>query len=115
MLWRFAFGLTLIALAAKAEDPQRTAICEITRNPGAFDHKLIEVTGFASLAFEGFNLFNLECPGNDFIWIEYGGTRSSPAIFVGGPGPNKKRRADLRVEGIPIPLGVDAKFNEFIA
>src|SRR5271168_3804404 len=113
MLSRFAFGLTLIALAANAEEPQRVTVCEIKQNPAAFNHKLVEVTAFASLEFEGFNLFDLECLGNVFIWIEYGGTRRSSAIFVGGSDPDKKRLADLRVEGIRIPLRVDAKFTDF--
>ena len=45
----------------KRAERSKVSVCELKRDPLAFNHKLVEVTGFISHGFEDFTLFDPEC------------------------------------------------------
>jgi len=99
--------------------PTKVTLCELSKNPGTYNHKLVELTSFVSFAFEDFSLFDPECEissknGDVSIWLTYGGTARSGAVYCcPGEGAKEVRREDVSVEGIPIPLVANNKFTDF--
>ena len=49
-------------VAAAEEQPAAVTICQLKSDPAAYNHKLVEVTGFVSHAFEDFTVFDPTCP-----------------------------------------------------
>lgn len=79
--------------ANKDEAPVKASVCELKSKPAAYQHKLVEVTGFAMTGGrEDFNLFDPACPEGFDVALEYGGTR---------------------IENIPTRLVDDARLKEF--
>jgi hypothetical protein len=106
--------LLVLATAAQAEDvAQQAKICDIKKDPGAYNHKLIRVTGLVSSGFEDFTFVEPTCPTGSEIWIEYGGVTSSGTIYCCGDHGGRKRPAPIRIENISVPLVVDDRFREF--
>src|SRR5690242_6975804 len=104
------------AIAACQEQPQNVSLCQLQTNPTAYDHKLVEVTGFVSHDFENFTVFNPTClkgSGEESVWLEYGGKFKSDTIFCCGPTAGNTRPHELVIEKIRIPLIDDARFREF--
>lgn len=59
----------------KSEAPVKASVCELKSNPAAYDHKLVEVTGFAMTGGrEDFDLFDPACPEWPDVELEYGGS-----------------------------------------
>src|SRR5580704_11993161 len=50
------------ALPEPMPEPQQVTICELTKDPAAYNQKLIEVTGFVSHGFEDFTFLDPSCP-----------------------------------------------------
>ena len=98
---------------AKPEQAEKITICELKSDPGKFNHKLIEVTGFVSHGFEDFALFDPNCPAWPAVWLEYGGTNVSGTMYCCGVTAARTRPKQIRVENIPISLVNDEKFQEF--
>ena len=44
------------------EQPEVVTVCQLKSDPPAYNHKLVEVTGFVSHDFEDFTLFDPTCP-----------------------------------------------------
>jgi hypothetical protein len=80
--------------------------CELMKNPGAYDHALVQVTGLVSHGFEDFSLSHPGGCSEDLhgIWIEYGGTYRKGYGAEGQP---------VVVEDIHVPLVEDAMFRGF--
>jgi len=95
------------------EEPQKVTVCQIQKDPAAFNHKLIEVEGFVSSDFEDFTLFDPSCRSRPAIWLEYGGKSDSGTMFCCGTTPNGHHPQDLVVEGISIPLVENDAFKQF--
>ena len=82
----------------KASEPLNVSVCELKKDPGFYNHKLIEVTGFVSQGFENFTLFDPTCSDWPDTWLEYGGTR-----------PRGKRERYMVVVSRPYWLSFYAK------
>jgi hypothetical protein len=108
-----AFPPILSAPQAKLPQPEKVSVCQLQKNPPAFDHKLVEVEAFVSQGFEDFTLFDPQCYVYPEIWLEYGGKVNSGTIYFGAGTSDRQRPKDLIVQGIPIPLVDDEVFRKF--
>jgi hypothetical protein len=111
-LYVFVIALVLPA-ALLGEEPQKVPACTLKNNPAAFNHKIVQVTGFASHGFEDFTFFDPNCPYSPMIWLEYGGTAASGTIYCCGSSNARTRPKELVVEGVSIPLVDDEQFRRF--
>ena len=102
-----------VAQRRPATERIKVSYCELKKNPVAYNHKLIEVTGFVSKGFENFTLFDPACPSYPEVWLEYGGTAKSGTIYCCGETPARSRPKSLVVENIPIEMVVDERFKQF--
>lgn len=102
-----------IAAHAKSEEPQKVTVCQLQKDPPAYNHKLVEVEAFVSHDFEDFTLFDPACGRWPAVWLEYGGKEKSDTIYCCGPTMGKTRPEELTVEEIPIPLIEDNSFKQF--
>ncbi len=91
----------------------KVSLCELKKDPGAYNHKLIEVTAFVSHGFEDFTLFDPACSEWPEVWLEYGGTAKSGTMYCCGVTADRSRPQPLVVEKIEVPLVDDAQFREF--
>lgn len=91
----------------------KVSYCDLKKNPLAYNHKLIEVTGFVSHGFENFTLFEPACSSYPEVWLEYGGTAASGTMYCCGPTSARSRPRKLVVENIPIELVADERFKQF--
>ena len=96
-----------------SDKPLRVSPCELKNAPGAYNHRLIEVTGFISHGFENFSIFDPECKSWPSIWLEYGGTAASGTMYCCGVTAERARPEPLIVENIPVTLVDDERFREF--
>jgi ferredoxin-thioredoxin reductase catalytic subunit len=97
----------------KAEKRLKVSPCELKKDPGLYNHKLVEVTGFVSHGFENFTLFDPTCPEWPDTWLEYGGTAASGTMYCCGVTAARSRPKSLVVENIPISLVEDERFQLF--
>lgn len=91
----------------------KITLCQLKSDPAAYNHKLIEVTGFISRGFEDFTLSDPQCPAWPDVWLEYGGTDVSGTMYCCGVTAERSRPKTLVVENITIPLVNDERFREF--
>ena len=109
----FVFPLGL--RAQETEKPIKTTLCEIKKDPVAFNKKLVEVSGYASHGFEDSMFEDPTCfegskwPG---IWMEYGGTVATDTMYCCGVTQSKTKK-QLVVQGIHVPLVDDESFRKF--
>jgi len=108
-----SFVMSFASSAFCQEKPDKVSLCEITRDPSAYNHKLLEVTGLVAHGFEVFNFFDPICPSSPTIWLEYGGKSKSGTTYCCGVTPDRHRLKELVVENIPIPLVKDDQFLKF--
>lgn len=97
----------------ESTEPEKVTLCQLAKDRAAYDHKLIQVTGFVSHGFEDFTLFDPGCSSRFDIWLEYGGTAASGTMYCCGVTASRSRPKQLVVEQIPIRLVEDAQFGEF--
>jgi hypothetical protein len=95
------------------EQPQQVNLCQLKNDPGSYNHRLVEVTGFVSHAFEDFTLFDPTCASGAEVWLEYGGTSKSGTMYCCGVTADRHRSTELVVEGVPISLVKNNEFSEF--
>jgi hypothetical protein len=93
--------------------PEKVSLCELKKDPAAYNHKLIEVTAFVSHGFEDFTLFDPACTSWPEVWLEYGGTSKSGTMYCCGVTADRSRPQPLVVENVSVPLVDDARFREF--
>lgn len=56
------------------EPPVKASVCQLKQDPAAYEHKIVEVTGFAAqTGRENFDLFDPACPTRRDVQLEYGG------------------------------------------
>jgi len=104
--------VSLYATAAHAEAP--ITLCDLAKDPAAYDRKVVEITAFVSHGFEDFTLFDPLCSSDEpRVWLESGGTFASGTIYCCGLGSKRSRPAPLVVEDVPIPIVLDAKLKQF--
>jgi hypothetical protein len=105
------FGFSTLACC---EEPQKVTVCQLQKDPPAYNHKLIEVEAFVSHDFEDFTLFDPACRRSILeVWLEYGGKAKSDTVYCCGPTAGKDRPQELTVENIPIPLVENDLFKQF--
>jgi hypothetical protein len=95
------------------EEPIKVDVCQLKNDPSAYNHKLVQVTGFISHGFEDFTLFDPACSSWPAVWMEYGGTAASGTMYCCGVTRARARPKQLVVENIPISLVDDERFREF--
>src|ERR1700744_4250939 len=75
----------LIALISvtfsRAQKPTITSVCQLKKDPTAYNHKLVEVTGFVTHAARNFTVYDPTCPTWPAIWLEYGGSINSGTVY----------------------------------
>jgi hypothetical protein len=108
---------TTAPVPTATSEPRDVSYCELSRNPAAFNHQLVRVTGFVTHGFEDFQFSEPPCPTQGFsIWIMYGGRAESGTVYCcPGEGGHKTRSEPLRIEGVHLPLSEDANFRRFRA
>ena len=95
------------------DEPVKVSLCQLVADPQAYNHQLIEVTGFVSHGFEDFGLFDPDCGSWHDVWLEYGGTRKAGTTYCCQVRSGRSRPEELKVEDIAIPLVDDDQFREF--
>jgi hypothetical protein len=108
-----AFVATFVAISACEEQPEKLTACQLKNDPAAYNHKLVELTGFVSHDFEDFTIFDPTCPSWPAIWLEYGGKAKSGTMYCCGVTADRHRPNEMKVEDIPIPLTDNEEFREF--
>jgi len=98
---------------AQEAGPSKLSLCELKKDPAAYNHKLVELTGFVSRGFEDFTLFDPSWSSSPEVWLEYGGTSKSGTMYCCGVTADRERPEQLVVEQLRIPLIEDAQFREF--
>ncbi len=107
-------SVVMFAGVATCEDQRLTVtVCQLKGDPAAYNHKLVEVTGFVSHAFEDFTLFDPTCSSWPGVWLEYGGKAKSGTMYCCGVSADRHRPKELKVEDISIPLTDDEPFRKF--
>jgi hypothetical protein len=76
-----AFALLLAhtssVISQAPEVPAKATVCQLLADRKAWDHKLVEVSGFASHGFEDSSFSDPDCPSRFELWMEYGGKGST--------------------------------------
>jgi len=98
---------------ARAEEPAKTSICQLKKDPPAWNHKLVEVTGFVTHASHNFTIFDPTCPSWPAIWLEYGGTVTSGTVNCCKTMNDRHRSQQLVIDDVPIPLTINQTFEDF--
>lgn len=105
--------LCFAGAAVCQEAALKVTVCQLKNDPPAYNHKLVEVTGFIKSDFENFTLYDPRCSSWPSVWIEYGGKSKSGTMYCCGVTPDRSRPKELVIENIPIPLTLDTRFREF--
>jgi hypothetical protein len=104
------------ARSSIAQDiPQKTSVCELLHDPKSFDHKLVEVTGFASHGFENSGFSDPACDSRyRGLWMEFGGKMRTGTMSTVSD-LSRTRPEPAVVEGVSVPLDEDDNFKKFDA
>jgi hypothetical protein len=95
--------------------PLDTTICEIEKDPSAFNNKLVRVRGSVLIGSEYSTIGGEACP-YDGLWFELGGGGSPPglvATIAGGSRPGAEDADGRIVPPFAITLVRDANFAKF--
>ena len=98
---------------SRSEDRVKVSLCDLKKNPAAYNHKLLEITGFVSHGFEDFTFFDTACASWPEVWLEYGGMAASGTMYCCGVTSARSRPAPLVIEDIRIELVRDRRFTQF--
>ncbi|WP_285578112.1 hypothetical protein [Geothrix limicola] len=116
-LWVFlAIGcFACQALPCLAESVVDVEFCELVRDPGLYDHKLIKITGNASHGFEDFTLSSESCGKRPtYVWLEIGGKIGSRTTYCCGQTYEETRKKALIVQGFETTVINDVAFAKFM-
>jgi hypothetical protein len=115
VLFSLLFAVAAAPMAAQShpEPPQKVTVCELLNHRKEWNHKLVQVTGFASHGFEDSGFTDPTCVGGDFgLWMEYGGKLRTGTMSTVSTW-NRTSDRPMAVEGIKVPLADDAMFHRF--
>jgi len=94
--------------------PLGVSVCSLLRDPAAYDHKLVRVSGGVSRGFEDFTLSDGACPETSGrVWLELGGRVGSGVMYCCGVTDQTRRAGPLVVEGVATTMLDDATFERF--
>lgn len=112
LMYLFIFAVCAFANGL-CEEPEKATVCQLKNDPPAYNHKLIEISGFVSHAFEDFSVFDPACSSWPGIWLEYGGTSKSGTMYCCGETTSRDRPSELVIDKITIPLLRNQQFQQF--
>jgi len=95
--------------------PIETTVCEILRNPSAFNNKLVRVRGQVSVSFE-YSLLQGEGCSDHAIWFDLADETGPPglgAVVNGNGKPGAKNSAGTPVPPLSVKLVRDSNFERF--
>lgn len=122
-LFKAALSLSFTALSSlahateepKSAVPLQVSLCMLLRDPAAYDHKLVRVSGDVSRGFEDFTLSDRSCPkgSSRTVWLELGGRVGSGVVYCCNAADETRRAEPLAVEGVATSMVEDATFKRF--
>jgi hypothetical protein len=117
-LWLSLTSLLPVAHAAEepaSAVPLEVSLCSLLRDPAAYDHKLVKVSGDVSRGFEDFTLSDGTCPkgGARQVWLELGGQVGSEVTYCCNVADETRRAEPLAVEDVATTMLEDAAFKRF--
>jgi hypothetical protein len=101
------------AASEQTEKPTRASICQLTKDPAAYDHRLIAVEGELSIGNEEFSLYAKDSSCGS-VWLDIGGKAVSGTIYCCGGNQGYSRSDTMTVEGVEIALSDDAETKSAI-
>lgn len=97
--------------------PRMTTVCDLAKEPDQWNHVRVQLIAVATHDFETFALSDPNCLDSQTstsIWLTFGGREPSGTSYCcPGEGDRSRRREPLVVEGVRLPLVVDAVFRRF--
>jgi hypothetical protein len=111
-LLSFFIAVSTVTIS-RAEEPTKASICQLKKDPPAWNHKLVEVTGFVTHASRNFTVYDPTCPTWPAIWLEYGGSINSGTVACCKTLNDRHRSQPLTIENIPLPLTDNQPFEDF--
>jgi hypothetical protein len=113
LLIGFVFFFPAFCAFAEEEKPLVVNVCDLKKDPGAYNQKLILVQGKISHEFESFTLNDDRCPDfSDTPWLMYGGDGPNDITYCCGVSTGSKEK--VNIEGIDVPLKKDPVSERFI-
>jgi hypothetical protein len=107
-------AIALLAVTiSRADEPVRVTVCQLKKDPVAYNHKVVEVTGFVTHAARNFTVYDPTCPSWPAIWLEYGGSINSGTVACCKTLSDRRRPQPLVIENIPLPLTDNQLFKDF--
>lgn len=105
----------MFANSDASKEPRNATYCEISRDPAAYNHQILRLTGFVTHGFEDFEISEPNCPTQGFsIWLMYGGKAESGTVYCcPGEGGRDSRSKVLTIDGVELPLEDDQVFQRF--
>jgi len=102
------------------QSPKSVTMCQLAKDPAAYNHAMVRISGTASQGFEDFTLHDPKChppSADDFsVWLAYGGTVKSGTIYCcPGEGEKRQRTQPVEIEGVSVPLVNDAPLHRFMS
>lgn len=109
------FAQTGNPVSDSVPQPKQVTYCELSKDPAAYNHELVQLTAFVTHGFEDFHLADPTCATQGFsVWVMYGGkAQSDTAYCCPGESGAKMRPESLTVEGVQVPLVNDLTFEQF--
>jgi hypothetical protein len=105
--------LTLPSLAlAQSMSPVAVSLCDLLKDPKAYDGKQIQIRGKINLEFENFSIYDVDCNTWPGVWLLYGGDVSTPTKSTVNDNHRTPGR-NVKVNGIEYDLVKDVKLEEF--
>ena len=106
------------AQSMRPAPPRDADVCELTKDPPAWNTLRVRITGTATYDFENFSLADSSCHGRKQaaeVWLTYGGRLTSGTTYCcPGEGGNSTRSTPLTIDGVtPPPVTEDKTLNEF--
>jgi hypothetical protein len=98
---------------ASSGKPVETSICEIAKNPWAFNNKMVRVRGHI---WNNFEYSEISGEGCDSLWFTYGDGFGPPglaAYVAGGATPGVENEEGDRIAPIAVRLNRDSNFQKF--
>jgi hypothetical protein len=93
-------------------EPDEVSICQLLKDPGKYNQKLVKVTAFLSHGFEDSVIYDSACESRFGVWYEYGGKNATGTMYCCGVTAARERPEPITVENIPISLSVDENFQK---
>ncbi len=118
--------VVLVCVFCFGKTPAKVTVCDLYQNAPKYNKQLVEVRGRVGFGFEDFTLSAADCKIKDpsiydpseygglpSVWLEFGGDIEAPITYCCGS-HERKKGADIEVEGIKIPVQWDIELERFV-